>query len=47
MGINVVGGNFFYSAKPYGVINGIDFGCVFFFFFFFKIGAYFMYGVVK
>lgn len=28
MGINVVGGNFFYSSKPYGVINGIDFGCV-------------------
>jgi len=26
MGINVVGGNFFYSAKPYGVIEGIDFG---------------------
>ncbi|KAM3569922.1 hypothetical protein VYU27_008000, partial [Nannochloropsis oceanica] len=26
MGINVVGGNFFYSAKPFGVIDGIDFG---------------------
>lgn len=26
MGINVVGGNFFYSAKPLGVIEGIDFG---------------------
>lgn len=41
MGINVVGGNFFYSSKPYGVINGIDFGCVF------VLHAYFMYGVVE
>ena len=26
MGLNVVSGNFFYTAKPYGVIEGIDFG---------------------
>jgi acetylglutamate kinase len=26
MGINVVGGNMFYSAKPFGVIEGVDFG---------------------
>jgi amino-acid N-acetyltransferase len=26
MGINVVSGNFFYSAKPLGVIEGVDFG---------------------